>query len=274
MTATNSAGNASQTSAATGIVTAPTGVLLFNGTFDSPVAAGIPSPWTGGPQCANYGASLTTGHYPGDFYFDNGTSSPDLSPGSLFNAASSATVPPGLGTDSARIVLPVTPAGHTLTYCVIHGLVTTTSDVGTTNYYGLMYYLPPTMTINSSAFQGMNMWEFHQNTPTPVWGSPIALQLHTGGLSNTNGTGNSVVIALETGACNAAGTTKPGCQYRSNAGASTCTPYTDPSIGLDHCLAGIFAQPPGSVQYGTWNELVVQVDEESAATGSIHTWYK
>lgn len=273
VTATNSAGSASQTSAATGVVTAPSGVLLFNGDFETPLSSGTIQPWNSRPQCNNYGAPTTTGHYPGDFYFDTGSSSSISPPGTAtFNAASSATVPPLAGSDSGRIVLPTTASGHTLTFCTLNGLVTPApGDLNTDAYYGIGFYMPALSQINSNAFQGMNMWEFHFNA---VWGAPIAWQLHTGGLSNTNGSGNSVVLALETGACNASGSASPGCQVRSNGGIAACNITSAPNIGAVTCLPAEYAMPPGSVQYGAWNELVMRVRWASDTTGQIQTFYK
>lgn len=289
VTATNSAGSGSQTSAATGVVTSITGLVTFDQNWEaSPFTKpGTPGGLYAGIQAGNWsGQSNGATRFFGDVYVDDGTSTPVTSSGSIFNATSLGTVPAGDGSNSARYVLPIPPTGQCpgcptgqnyVLEAIFANSPTNTAaapDFGD-RFYGLMFYLPNFDAINSTQIFGITMEEFHFNA---IAGAPIGWALHTQGGSAANGTGDSVVLALNTGACNPAvnHTTgaNTGCQYRSNADHTQCSLPADPVIGPITCLPGYFAMPPGSVQYGQWNEIVMRVHWAADSTGQIQTFYK
>ena len=124
--------------------------------------------------------------------------------------------------------------------------------LGTDGYYGLMVYVPQGWTIPTKFFTGIEIQEYHfQN----VYGAPIAFQLHA----------DHVTLALQTGACNNHTTVSPGCAYHSNA--------DDPS-GSPGNLPGYYVIPPGALQQGAWNDMLMHVAWASDGTGQIQTWYK
>ena len=226
VTASNSAGSASQRSAATGIVAAIAGRLSFVGNFDN----GTSKPFAG-VQCSNTGTPSKAPRYRGTFSLD--------------------TRIVGQGTASARITLPPTPAGYSLTAC---DLLTPTAPLGlnTDGYYGLMFYVPSGWTIPNDDFTGVEIEEFHfQN----IYGAPIAWQLHP----------DHLTLALETGACASHTTAAPGCTDRSNADNPSANPGRLPAE---------YAIPNGGVLLGQWNEIVMHVHWASDNSGQIQTWYK
>jgi Polysaccharide lyase len=124
--------------------------------------------------------------------------------------------------------------------------------LGTDGYYGLMVYVPAGWTIPNNAFDGVEIEEYHfQN----VYGAPISFQLHS----------DHVTLALQTGACNNHTTTSPGCAYHSNAD----NPNGDPGN-----VPAQYVIPPGALQEGAWNDMVMHVHWASDGTGQIQTWYK
>ena len=124
--------------------------------------------------------------------------------------------------------------------------------MGTDGYYGLMVYVPQGWTIPGKFFTGIEIEEFHfQN----IYGAPIAFQLHA----------DRVTLALQTGACNNHTTVRPGCAYHSNA---------DNPNGNPGNLPGYYVIPPGALQQGAWNEMLMHVHWASDNTGQIQTWYK
>lgn len=278
-TACNTFGCASQESNLSGVVAASGGgSLTFDGTFEQPQSGGSIQPFNSVPQCANFEGGQPAGaaHYAGDFYFDNGTRTPANTNGTLFNdAMPTGIVPPGAGSYSGRYVEPTTPGGYNLTACTTQGLIHNSPYVGQTIYYGMMFYLPVGMTLNSPGIQGTNLEELLFNA---VWGDPIAVELHTGAPGNTNNTTNSVALSIETGPCNNAQSSSPGCAYRSQPGNPTaCTGNgsSPPTQNSPDCNLGRnFVIPPGQVQYGVWNEYVLAINVESNTTGQIQAWYK
>lgn len=158
------------------------------------------------------------------------------------------------GLTAASITDPITPAGYPLTACDLE-TPSTPLGVGTTEYVGLAFYIPPGFEIPNTAFDGANLYELRfQN----IYGAPVTLQLHD----------NSVVLALETGACQPYTTPDPGCAYRSNAGAAPC------KIPGVNCLPGLYAIPPGKLVDGAWNEIVLHANWESTPTGYLHAYYR
>lgn len=158
------------------------------------------------------------------------------------------------GINGVAITVPTTPAGYKLTACNLNS-PHTPMGLGTDEYMGVAFYVPPGFQIPNNAFEGINAYEIHTQF---VWGSPVILQLHD----------SSVVLALETGGCNPAGSANPGCDYRSNAGQAPCR------LAGVSCLPGYYAIPPGRLVAGAWNEVVVHADWESTPTGSLQTWYR
>lgn len=277
VTACNGSGCASQQSNLSGVVASSGGSLSFDATFENPSSSGSIQPFNSVPQCENWEGGQPAGaaHFAGDFYFDHGTTTPANTNGTLFNAASSATVSPGAGSYSGRYVEPTTPSGYNLTACTTQGLVHNSPYVGQTIYYGMMFYLPVGMTLQSPGIQGTNLEELLFNA---VWGDPVAVELHTGAPGNTNNTTNSVALSIETGPCNNAQSSSPGCAYRSNpANPTACTGSgsSPPTQNSPDCNLGRnFVIPPGDVQYGVWNEYVIAINVESNTTGQIQSWYK
>lgn len=252
--------------------------LSFDGNFESNSSctqtSGTLAPWGAVPQAANGWQSQNSPgqHYLGSFYLDNGSGTFTNSP---------YTIPPGDGSCSGRIVLPTTPTGYSRTAVTLQTPLASAA-VGSTVYYGMMFYVPTGEQLSNADISGDNLWEFNFNA---VWGDATPWELHTSGTSNTNGVADSVVQAIETGACNNSGSGNPGCAYRSQPGnPSACTgngssppgPGSPGAAGTspDCNLGTNFAIPPGDVQYGQWNEIVAKIDLESTATGSIQDYYK
>jgi hypothetical protein len=124
--------------------------------------------------------------------------------------------------------------------------------LGTDGYYGLMVYVPQHWTIPSSFFTGIEIQEYHfQN----VYGAPIAFQLHA----------DHVTLALQTGSCNNHTTASPGCANYSNA---------DGPGGYTGNMPGYYVIPPGALQQGAWNEMLMHVHWASDGSGQIQTWYR
>jgi hypothetical protein len=124
--------------------------------------------------------------------------------------------------------------------------------LGTDAYYGLSVYVPQGWTIPSSFFAGVEIEEYHfQN----IYGAPIAFQLHA----------DHVTLALQTGACNNHTTVAPGCVYHSNADSPNGNPGNLPAS---------YVIPPGALQQGQWNQMLMHVHWASDNTGQIQTWYK
>jgi hypothetical protein len=124
--------------------------------------------------------------------------------------------------------------------------------LGTDAYYGLSVYIPQGWTIPSNFFTGVEIEEYHfQN----VYGAPIAFQLHA----------NHVTLALQTGACNNHTSVRPGCAYHSNADAPNGNAGNVPAS---------YVIPPGALQQGAWNQMLMHVHWASDSTGQIQTWYK
>jgi Polysaccharide lyase len=124
--------------------------------------------------------------------------------------------------------------------------------LGTDGYYGIMAYVPQGWRIPGTFFTGIEIQEYHfQN----VYGAPIALQLHA----------DHVTLALQTGSCNNHATARPGCAYHSNA---------DGPHGYTGNMPGYYAIPPGALQQGAWNEILMHVHWASDGSGQIQTWYK
>lgn len=185
------------------------GSLSFQATFDSLLSSPLVT-----PQCANYGTPSQNSRYRGTWNYDS-------------------TIV-GQGTESVRIDVPTTPSGYSLTNCN-DDTPATPNVLGADSYQGIMVYVPQGWTIPNSSKTGVNFLELHfQN----VYGAPLTLQLHP----------NSVVLALQTGACSNYTSTAPGCQYRGNLSCSkgtwTCEPTT-------------YAIPPGAFVQGQWNEIIV-----------------
>jgi hypothetical protein len=199
--------------------------LTFAGLTSSSVAP------FGGVQCSNYGTPSKAPRYRGTLNFD--------------------TSNVGQGTASAKITLPTTPAGFPLTACDLES-PNYPMQIGTTSYYGLMFYVPTGFTVPNKGFFGVNLEEFHfQN----IWGSPISWQLHN----------DHVTLALQTGACSGYTTKTPGCTDHSNA---------DMTNGNPGNLPAEYVIPRGKLVQGAWNEMVMGVDWESNNTGSVQTYYK
>jgi len=155
-----------------------------------------------------------------------------------------------------KISLPVdsNPRTYPLETC---DLMTAVSPIGlsSSEYLGLMVYVPKGFSIANASSSGVNIYEMHfQN----IYGSPVTLQMHT----------NNVVLSLETGGCAAHTTSQPGCQYRSNAGHSPC------KFSGVHCLPGYYAVPPGAFVQGAWNEIVLHVLWTNTTAGQIQSYYR
>ena len=124
--------------------------------------------------------------------------------------------------------------------------------LGTDDYYGLSVYVPQGWTIPGNFFTGVEIQEYHfQN----VYGAPISFQLHA----------NHVTLALQTGACNNHTSVAQGCVYHSNA---------DSPNGNTGNLPASYVIPPGALQQGQWNQMLMHVHWASDNTGQIQTWYK
>jgi hypothetical protein len=208
--------------------TTPSG-LTFDGSF-----TGL-APWStggGGAQCSNYGTPSKSPRLRGSF-----------------NLASNVA---GMA-NAGEITLPADPDPTTypLEAC---DLLTGNQPMGlgTDQYYGLAVYVPQGWTIPNTAFDGVEIAEYHfQN----IYGAPISFQLHA----------DHVTLALQTGACNDHTTVQPGCAYHSNADNPNGNPGTLPAE---------YVIPPGAFQEGAWNDMMMHVHWASDGTGQIQTWYK
>ena len=229
-TATNSTGTTgTTTSTTTSTPLGAPGVVTFSANFDGGTIAHF-----GGAQCTNNRTPSKIPRYRGSYAFE----------GSIV----------GQGTGALAITVPTTPSGFALTACNLNtALAPVVQDQS--EYIGLMVYEPAGWTIPNNAFEGVNIYELHTQF---VWGSPVTLQLHD----------NYVALALETGACFAASTSTPGCQFRSNAGAPPC------HISGVSCLPGYYAIPPGKLVLGQWNEIIVHAVWSSTSSGQLQTFYK
>lgn len=208
--------------------------LSFDGTF----AQGV-NPWlnaVGQVQCANYGQVSQNGRLRGDLYLDS------------TNLVSGGT--------TGHFYLPADT--NTSTYpweacdLTMGRLANTLPD---DEYYGLMVYVPSGWAIPNHYFGGVNIYELHFQS---IYGAPITLELHP----------DHVTLAVQTGPCYAAGTSAPGCQYRSNADSKCLTWY------WWKCLPNYYAIPPGAFVQGKWNEILLHAHWASDTTGSVQTYYR
>jgi hypothetical protein len=217
--------------------TGPAGSVTFQAMFDSLVPDQLVK-----PQCLNYGTPSGSSRYRGTWNYDTNIV--------------------GQGAASVRIDTPATPSGYSLTNCN-DDTPATPNVLGADTYQGIMVYVPQGWTIPNSSKTGVNFLELHfQN----VYGSPLTLQLHQ----------NSVVVGLETGACDNHSTTAPGCQYRGNMSCS--------KVGSWICEPTTYAIPPGAFVQGQWNEIIVHTHWSECGgiyacaagrtPGSFDTYYK
>jgi hypothetical protein len=208
--------------------TAPSG-LSFDGDFSTL------TPWTtggGGAQCSNYGTPSQSPRLRGSFNF--------------------ATNVDGMA-HAGEFTLPAdtSPSTYPLEAC---DLLPQAQPIGlgTDGYYGLMIYVPAGWTIPNTAFDGVEIEEYHfQN----IYGAPISFQLHA----------DHVTLAVQTGGCSNYTTAAPGCAYHSNA---------DNPNGNPGNLPAYYAIPTGAFQEGAWNDIVMHVHWANDTSGQIQTWYK
>lgn len=213
---------------------ASTSALTFDGIF----ANGV-TPWNntgGGAQCANYGTPSNSPRLRGDLYLDSTNPVSGGASGHFY-----------LPTDTNTSTYPLEACDLTM------GRIT--NVLPDDEYYGLMVYVPSGWTIANHYFGGVNIYELHFQA---IWGAPVTLELHP----------DHVTLAIQTGACYPAGSTSPGCQYRSNAD-NTCW-----SKSTWTCLPGYYAIPPGGFVQGKWNEILVHAHWARDTTGIVQTWYR
>jgi len=232
VTASNAGGRSqASNSALTGAVTGSSGAVTFQAGFDSSAPAPFPN-----PQCSNTGTVSKPPRYRGTWNYD--------------------TTNPGAGSTSVRIDLPTTPSGYTLTACDAN-TPAQPQALGTTQYEGMMFYVPPGgLTTPNNDFIGNNLVEWHTDY---IWASPESWQLQPSGSP-----ANSLAIALQTGACNPAGSAQPGCTTHETPGQTNGA----------NTIPFQWVIPPGHLTNGAWNEAVMGVTWASGPTGSIQTFYK
>jgi hypothetical protein len=200
--------------------------------WDGNLGGGNISAWIsaqGGAQCANYGVPSANYHQRGSLSFD-----PSLAIQGGF---------------SARFDLPANVAPYTTSICEL--LHSVPMGLGTDDWYGFSFYVPPGWDTGTSQFWGVEVAQFHFEN---IWGAPISFQLHD----------DHMTLALETGSCDAVSSTNPGCDWRSEADLPAGGPN----------LPGYYAIPPGSMPQGHWYEIMMHVHWADDSTGQIQTWFR
>jgi Polysaccharide lyase len=193
--------------------------LLFDGDFDTASY----QPWSAA-QASNYGHANNPQVHFGPFNVDNQTV--------------------GQAPYSGRFQLPAWSGGKTRSQLIHYRSV----NVGSDDYYSLMFYVPAGWTPGTTAFWGVSIAEFNFQNLGPG-GPTIALQAHA----------DHVTVAMQTGTTT---TTFPNYQYRSNADV-TGGPNLPPLYAI-----------PRPMQLGVWHELVVHAHWASNKTGVLETWHR
>ena len=235
---------------ASGAVSAPSTAVSATPVAPAPAPAPAPS--------GNLFASITTQSLQGTPFYSAQCApvTASKSPRLRGTVLGDWTNQPVAGHMSYLFTLPTDPSPSTypLEAC---DLTTPSAPVGlgTSGYYGLMIYVPRWWTIPNTFPYGVNIEEYHfQN----VDAAPIILQLHP----------SYVTLALETGACNLASSSNPGCAIRSNSA------YQCRSNSTRTCLPAQYAIPPGAFVQGAWNEIIMHATWATGYTGDVETWYK
>lgn len=203
----------------------PSGTVLFDGAFDHGLTRWRAT--NGGPQCANYGTPSKPPRLRGTFNF--------------------ARVK---GVLAGRFELPAArPPTYPLEACEL--ITRRALKLGTTGYYGYMFYVPQGWTTDASQFWGITTAQFHfQN----IWAAPIVFELHH----------DHMTLALETGACRSYLTAAPGCTWRSNADNPNGRPG---NLGARYAV-------PRPMRLGVWHEIVMRVHWAADRSGEIQVWHR
>jgi hypothetical protein len=151
--------------------------------------------------------------------------------------------PVGQGRYAGEFDLPAWSGGRTRSQVVTSRPV----GDGTDDYYTLMFYVPQGWTPGTNTFWGVSIAEPDFENLGGAAG-PVSLQLHS----------DHLTLALSSGVTT---TTAPYSQYRSNAD-SPGNPNLPP----------MYAIPPGSLQQGVWNELIVHAHWATDGTGALDVW--
>jgi hypothetical protein len=180
----------------------------------------------GGPQCANYGTPSKPPRLRGTF-----------------------TVVHVKDVLAGRFDLPAaSPPTYPLEACEL--ITRRALKLGTTGYYGYMFYVPKGWTAGANSFWGVSTAQFgFQN----IWAAPIVLELHD----------DHMTLALETGACRSYLTSAPGCSWRSNAD----NPHGPGNLGALYAV-------PRPMRSGVWHEIIVGVHWARGRSGEIQVWHR
>jgi chitodextrinase len=189
--------------------------------FNGDFETGDHKQWTWGAQCANTGV-------PSDALAIRGTIT-----------VQSAIV--GQGRYGARIDLPAAPDGKSACETVSKRQI----GLGTDDYYGLMVRFPSGWREPSSAEWGLALAQFNfQN----IWGAPVILIAHA----------NHIALVLQSGLCNPADTSNPGCAYSSGAGGNV-----KPLVAV-----------PAPLTTDAWHELIIHVRWATDSSGVLEAWHR
>ena len=170
---------------------------------------------------------------------------PVNNPGVHFGPFDVVTNPVGQGRYAGEFDLPAWSGGNTRSQLITPRPI----GVGTDDYYTLMFYIPQGWTPGTSSFWGVQITEMDFEGLGGN-GGPVSLQLHS----------NHLTLNLASGVTT---TNAPYSQYRSNAD-SPGTPN----------VPAMYAVPPGSLQQGAWNELIVHIHWATHSTGAIEAWHR
>jgi hypothetical protein len=188
--------------------------------FKGDFETGDLSQWTWGAQCANTGVPSSGSAVRGTI------------------SVQSEIV--GQGKNGARIDLPAasgTSACETLSKRTI--------DIGADDYYGLMVRFPSGWREPSHVGWGLSIAQLNfQN----IWGAPVILIAHA----------NHIALVLQSGLCNSAFTSRPGCTHSSGPGGNV-----KPMVAV-----------PAPLATDAWHELIIHVRWAADSSGVLEAWHR
>jgi hypothetical protein len=178
------------------------------------------SQWTWGAQCANTGLASTGTFVRGTIAVQSGIAAQ--------------------GQYGARFDL---PAGSPHTAC--ETLHKRQIGLGSDDYYGLMVRFPGDWREPSSADWGLALAQLNFEN---IWGAPVILAAHA----------DHVALVVQSGRCESAQTSQPGCAYSSGPGGNVA-----PMIAV-----------PAPLALEQWHQLIVHVRWTTDSSGIIEVWHR
>jgi hypothetical protein len=243
VTASNSAGSATDSSDPTAIVSAATATSTqdcentFGDDFETVASTG---------SGLNASACPTvSGTVSGDFISQQGTWFVGSS--GIKNVA-----PPTPGSGS-RAVQVSAPAGSNATWANHWRHI----QLGQDYYYGMMWYFP-----SGWIDPAPNSWEvsWELNYHPYIWGNPIGISTH----------GKSMKVGINTGQC----VFQRGCSFDNGGNYENATPCGGSQLPCTPITGNPFIIPVGQMNTGVWHEIILHVHWAADTTGHIEAWWK